>query len=813
MGRRTDKKELKEHKTAYKEAKAEYKGIIKNSDEDTQKELKESLKVKKRDYKESKKNFEKKHITLKKTAKFAIKSKVKNSIKKQLSKDENLAEVNQLKQRATQRSQIYRSLKGTGKTTIKIGTKTSKSVYKLSNKTYNLVRGRGFNQLPTRFHTHYRKLQRARYRLKQHKLMNGFDGTRRIAGKGISLLNNPFKARNMGIILSIIFPFIIIMSFFVPSMIKPSIVQNDRNLTEAYLELTKLDAKHTNSVDTFYTNWHDPLFYLNFRYDNFNPKDEVIKDYYRKEEEPKSFEKISTSLWETLNGKDAHEVKLLDEFIRESNSPWFLESKDFNAFDKARKEIGFNSLSKRLGKLYSTESYLITRRMGYEHKRDSVELNEETEIKVDVGTNLLAPLSGTLEDVGINRIVINQDNRARLTIYGIDTSRLNKGDTLNKEDYIGNAISERIKLVYEFNDGQWYKVNPAFYLSKVAYAQTTILASSNFSPEANKLKRAKQIYDYFIKKGYSVEGIAAMLGNFDIESQINPKSAEGEIGNAVATSWDKDEWLSKTGPEIYGGRYPNILKRGLGLGQWTDTADGSIRHTMLRDYAKSKGKKWYDMDLQLEFMTTGDTPSSIRILESVLNKKLGDTVAELTVAFLKNWEGNPGDKVEKRIQSAQNWFNYFTRQSTVPLNANSTEIYEKYKNKMLKPYTNKEVLPGQGWEGNAYYEGNCTWYVYNRMKQLGKNIHPTMGNANAWSSTYYYTSGATLVDVPQAGDIVIFNTGVYGSHPAYGHVAVCEAVLEDGSFIISEMNVAGEYSMSYRILKPAYGVYFMHVNQ
>ena len=356
-------------------------------------------------------------------------------------------------------------------------------------------------------------------------------------------------------------------------------------------------------------------------------------------------------------------------------------------------------------------------------------------------------------------------------------------------------------------------MNPAFYLSKVAYAQTTILASSNFSPEANKLKRAKQIYDYFIKKGYSVEGIAAMLGNFDIESQINPKSAEGEIGNAVSTSWDKDEWLSKTGPEIYGGRYPNILKRGLGLGQWTDTADGSTRHTMLREYAKSKGKKWYDMDLQLEFMTSGDTPSSIHILESVLNKKLGDTVAELTVAFLKKWEGNPGDKTEERIQSAQNWFNYFTRQSTVPLNANSSEIYEKYKSKMLKPYTNKEVRPGEGWEGNAYALGNCTWYVYNRMKQFGKSIYPYMGNANEWSSTYYLTEGATLVDNPQAGDIVIFNTGVYGSHPAYGHVGVCEAVLEDGSFIISEMNVSGEYSMSYRILKPAYGLYFMRVNQ
>ena len=74
MGRRKDKKELEEHKTAYKEAKAEYKGIIKTSDKDVQKELKESLKVKKKAYHKRKKNFEKKHITLKKSAKFALKS-------------------------------------------------------------------------------------------------------------------------------------------------------------------------------------------------------------------------------------------------------------------------------------------------------------------------------------------------------------------------------------------------------------------------------------------------------------------------------------------------------------------------------------------------------------------------------------------------------------------------------------------------------------------------------------------------------------------------------------------------------------------
>lgn len=813
MGRRKDKKVVKKYKADYKAAKAHYKALKKTLDKYSRKKLKKTVKEKKKTYKKSKKNFEKKHITIKKSTKFAIKSKFKSKVKEQLSKNDSFAEINQLKQRAAQRSQIYRSLKGTGKATIKISAKTTKHIYRLSNRSYNLIRGNGFRRLPTRYYKYYRKFQHAKIRVQQHKVTKAFVRTKRIAGKGISILNNPFKLKSLGIILAVISLFVLVMSFFAPSMIRPAIVQNDRNLTESYLELTKLDAKHTNSVDTFFTNWNDPLFYLNFRYDNFNPKAETIKDYYHRKEEPKSFETISTALWETINGKEVHKVTPLDKFIRDSSSPWFLASKDFKAFDKARKEFGFFSLSNRLGKLYDKDSYLVTRRMGYEHKRDSVELNEETEIKADVGTNVLAPLSGTLEEVGINRIVINQDNHARLTISGIDTSRLNKGDSLNKEAYIGNSISDRIKLTYELSNGEWYKVNPAFYLSKVAYAQTTIISSSDFSPNSHVLERAKQIYDFFIKKGYSVEGIAAMLGNFDVESKINPKSAEGEFGDSIAASWDIDEWLTKSGPEIYGGRYPNILKRGLGLGQWTDTADGSTRHTMLREFAKSKGKKWYDMELQLEFMTNGDTPSSIHILEAVLNKKLGDTVSELTVAFLTKWEGNPGDKVPERIQSAQNWFQYFTRQNTIPLNTNSAEIYNKYKDKMLKPYTDKEVRPGEGWEGNAYALGNCTWYVYNRMKQLGKSIFPTMGNANAWSSTYYLTQGATLVDSPQAGDIVIFNTGVYGSHPIYGHVAICEAVLEDGSFIISEMNFYGEYSMSYRLLKPAYGLYFMRVNQ
>ena len=112
-------------------------------------------------------------------------------------------------------------------------------------------------------------------------------------------------------------------------------------------------------------------------------------------------------------------------------------------------------------------------------------------------------------------------------------------------------------------------------------------------------------------------GLAAMLWeNFCYRKVISIlKRAEGDylsppVG-ADSSSWDDESWLAISGPAIYNGRYPNILHRGLGLGQWTDTADGSTRHTLLLNYAKIKKiKKWYDLELQLDFMIRGDTPTT-----------------------------------------------------------------------------------------------------------------------------------------------------------------------------------------------------------
>lgn len=118
-------------------------------------------------------------------------------------------------------------------------------------------------------------------------------------------------------------------------------------------------------------------------------------------------------------------------------------------------------------------------------------------------------------------------------------------------------------------------------------------------------------------------------------------------------------------------------------------------------------------------------------------------------------------------------------------------------------------MQGQGYPGNAYALGNCTWYVYNRFAQIGTYIYPYLGNAANW----IYTAplqGYAVTNKPQVGTAVVLAPGVAGSHTTFGHVAFCEYVNADGTFLISEMNTKGEYSMSWRVLAPQQGIYFIN---
>lgn len=101
---------------------------------------------------------------------------------------------------------------------------------------------------------------------------------------------------------------------------------------------------------------------------------------------------------------------------------------------------------------------------------------------------------------------------------------------------------------------------------------------------------------------------------------------------------------------------------------------------------------------------------------------------------------------------------------------------------------------------NGGYPGQCTWYVYNRFSQLGKPIkHSPMGNGGEWAF-YAQNYGYSVSRVARAGTAISFPPGVGGSSGEYGHIAFVEKVNADGSVVISEMNVKGEFIISTRTI-------------
>ena len=99
---------------------------------------------------------------------------------------------------------------------------------------------------------------------------------------------------------------------------------------------------------------------------------------------------------------------------------------------------------------------------------------------------------------------------------------------------------------------------------------------------------------------------------------------------------------------------------------------------------------------------------------------------------------------------------------------------------------------------NGYDYGYCTYYVANKRSAIGRPLPTNLGNASTWKSRAI-AAGMAIGSVPQAGAAAWKYPRDY-----YGHVAYVESVNADGSFLISEMNVAGWNRISTQVV-PASG--------
>lgn len=400
------------------------------------------------------------------------------------------------------------------------------------------------------------------------------------------------------------------------------------------------------------------------------------------------------------------------------------------------------------------------------------------------------------------------------------TKAVSKWNVTYFKELLSQAFSPKVLAIKFSVVGGWVGLAVILVLMVVFFIGGLANSSSQaakqaeeFNPDSSIAERAQTVYNE-IKKvdpNATTQGISAFLGNWDVESSINPKRAEGDyLAPPVGAkddkdpAWDSEKWLTMGGPDIYNGGFPNILHRGLGLGQWTDTSDGSTRNTMLRDYAKSQKKKWYSLPLQINFAMSADTPYDRALFKAIVEsdqsvEALADQVATL-------WERNNGDKMDQRKEQSRKWFNYFKNGGGS--GSASANIPPEYVGKLKYPNPSKETSSG-GYPGNAYAAGQCTWYVYNRFYQLGKTIPAYLGNGGQWGASAS-AQGYNTTSTPKAGYAASFPAGVAGAAAPYGHVAFVEYVNPDGSFLVSEMNMnGGLYKITYRVISSPAGVNFI----
>lgn len=94
---------------------------------------------------------------------------------------------------------------------------------------------------------------------------------------------------------------------------------------------------------------------------------------------------------------------------------------------------------------------------------------------------------------------------------------------------------------------------------------------------------------------------------------------------------------------------------------------------------------------------------------------------------------------------------------------------------------------------NTYTKGQCTHYVFEKVREDGMKIGKKWNDAKYWGS-YAQKSDYKVNQSPKVGSILQTTEG------EYGHVAYIEQRNDNGSLEVSEMNYNKPFEISNRII-------------
>lgn len=170
---------------------------------------------------------------------------------------------------------------------------------------------------------------------------------------------------------------------------------------------------------------------------------------------------------------------------------------------------------------------------------------------------------------------------------------------------------------------------------------------------------ADKIYAVFSGLGWTVNAIAAMVGNMQVESGLDPACSYPRIGNTMAT-------IGNT----YATSYPN---NAYGLVQWKGRGSTDPNNNQLVGYAIRYGFEWYDGEIQMQRLTweyqSGSKfhPQTVDGVYYTFSSFAAstDTPAVLAKAWMVCYEGTYS-VLSNRQDNAAYWYDYFSGSPPVP---------------------------------------------------------------------------------------------------------------------------------------------------
>lgn len=475
------------------------------------------------------------------------------------SQDDDLSGAREVVDTSYQVARYSRAGIDTGKSAVKLSQASSRFMVKRARHTkeryQNWQAGKGFRL--------NRREDQLIQRLKRQVARRAHQ-TRQV-GKIIQSLISSFKQAFMAlignpvtwIVSGFLLFLLLMMAFFLGFASQTLIQQDEFELTKAYTHMTWEDAEQTRTSEkgiTYYTKVDDVMAYMNSQFQDYAledrisvlPPSSIYKDY------------LST-LWQDLNGGDS--LKTMAELY--DQLPYQLSKEEQDDLKELSEEGVYASMQELENPFEGkTDDDVLpmTYRYGYYHLDGKPTMQEFIILEAKENQAVLAPLDGIVQLDGDDVLITagKKTSAVSLRLYGVHTGRLVEGQRVVAGDRIGQTKTNTgLKVSYEKYDPDQKKlvaVNPAFYFPKVVQVQTTILPNIGQFGGA-EFERAKAIYTYFKAKGATNQAIAAILGNWSVESAINPKRAEGDylsppVG-ASDSSWEDLPFITVATPIFF----------------------------------------------------------------------------------------------------------------------------------------------------------------------------------------------------------------------------------------------------------------------